>query len=65
MRNLTRRDVLILLLALLAAPAVFLGKIWKEKGERHGQGAGRAVPHRRQLLLRGRERTEFRQGLVH
>ena len=37
MRNLTRRDVLILLLALLAAPAVFLGKIWKEKAARHGQ----------------------------
>ena len=37
MRSLTRRDVLILLLALLAAPAVFLGKIWKEKAARHGQ----------------------------
>jgi len=39
MRAFTRRDVLILLIALLAAPSVFLGKIWKEKGQRHGQEA--------------------------
>jgi metallo-beta-lactamase class B len=33
----TRRDVLILLLGLAAAPAVFLGRKWKANSERHGQ----------------------------
>jgi metallo-beta-lactamase class B len=37
MRHLTMRDVLILLLALSVAPAVFMGRKWKEKADRHGQ----------------------------
>jgi metallo-beta-lactamase class B len=37
MRNLTRRDVLVLLLALAVAPAVLLGRIWKATAERGGQ----------------------------
>ncbi len=39
MRHLTRRELLILLIALLAAPAVFVGTKWKEEAARHGQGA--------------------------
>ncbi len=35
--RLTRRDVLILLLALSVAPAVFLGRIWKANAARGGQ----------------------------
>ena len=35
--RLTRRDVLIVLLALSVAPAVFLGRMWKAKADRGGQ----------------------------
>ena len=37
MRHFTRRDVLILLLALSAAPMVILGRMWKANAERGGQ----------------------------
>src|SRR6476646_2307584 len=37
MSNLTRRDLLVLLLALSVAPAVFVGRLWKAKAELHGQ----------------------------
>src|SRR3954468_12175469 len=37
MRHLTRRDMLVLLLALAAAPVVFLAIQWKNNAERHGQ----------------------------
>jgi metallo-beta-lactamase class B len=37
MRNLTGRDVLVVLIALTIAPAVFVGKIWKANADRHGQ----------------------------
>ena len=37
MRHLTRRDVLILLLALSVAPVVFLCGIWKANADRGGQ----------------------------
>ena len=37
MRDFTRRDLLIIMLALLAAPAVFIGQAWREKAARHGQ----------------------------
>jgi metallo-beta-lactamase class B len=37
LRHLTRRDVLILLLALSVVPAVFVGRIWKANANRGGQ----------------------------
>jgi metallo-beta-lactamase class B len=37
LRHLTKRDVLVLLLALSVAPAVFLGRIWKANADRGGQ----------------------------
>jgi metallo-beta-lactamase class B len=37
MPHLTRRDALVLLLGLTAAPAVFLGSKWKASSARHGQ----------------------------
>src|SRR3954470_13490935 len=37
MRHLTRRDMLVLLLALAAAPVVFLAIQWKTNAARHGQ----------------------------
>src|SRR3954452_6700470 len=37
MRHLTRRDMLVLLLALAAAPVVLLAIQWKNNAERHGQ----------------------------
>jgi metallo-beta-lactamase class B len=37
MRKLTWRELLVVLLALTATPAVFLGRTWKSKADRHGQ----------------------------
>jgi hypothetical protein len=37
LRHLTRRDVLVLLLALSVAPALVLGRIWKANADRGGQ----------------------------
>ncbi len=37
MQRLTKRDVLVLLLALCVAPAVFLGRLWKANADRGGQ----------------------------
>lgn len=37
MRHLTRRDLLILLLAISVVPAVFLATLWKDKASRGGQ----------------------------
>jgi metallo-beta-lactamase class B len=37
LRHLTKRDALVLLLALSLAPGVVLGRIWKANGERGGQ----------------------------
>ena len=34
----TKRDVLVVLVALALAPAVFIGRAWKAKAEMHGQG---------------------------
>jgi hypothetical protein len=37
LRHLTRRDVLVLLLALSVAPTLVLGRIWKANADRGGQ----------------------------
>jgi metallo-beta-lactamase class B len=37
LRHLTKRDVLVLLLGLSVAPAVFLGRVWKANADRGGQ----------------------------
>ena len=37
MRRLTRRDLLVALLALSAAPALVVGRIWKANADRGGQ----------------------------
>ena len=38
MRHLTRRELLILLAAISIAPAAYVGRAWKAKGELHGEG---------------------------
>src|SRR5437899_2360268 len=43
MRRLTRNELLVLILALSVAPAIFVGAKWKAKGDRKGQAR---VDHR-------------------